>query len=92
MLIKINRYKTKDERKITAIEKKSSRYQIYLQSDYWKEVRQLVIKRDKVCQKCKSTKHFQVHHLTYVHYQKEKEHLEDLVLLCKNCHKQVHNL
>ena len=66
-------------------------YQEFLKSDYWREVRRIVLKRDAFqCRKCSLRLRPEVHHLTYVHHGNEKEHLYDLITLCKNCHKKLH--
>ncbi len=67
-----------------------SKYKQFLESSYWKEVRELVLKRDQCCQYCGVMGNLQVHHLTYTHLGKEKEHLEDLVTLCSGCHLETH--
>jgi len=79
-------------RNLTTEKLHTPEYQRFLQSDYWKAVRELVLERDKHCQSCTSTKKLQVHHLTYDHHKDELNHLNDLVTLCDNCHKQVHNI
>lgn len=33
-----------------------------------------------------------VHHNSYAHHGQEHKHLEDLVVLCNNCHKKFHNI
>lgn len=51
----------------------------------------MVRMRDRfTCQDCGSKKAVDVHHLTYIHRGKEKEHLEDLICLCVTCHKKRH--
>ena len=65
-------------------------YRKFLKTQYWAKVRETVIKRDKFCQECHSDKYLQVHHLSYRHYKKELEHLDDLILLCQRCHKLYH--
>jgi 5-methylcytosine-specific restriction endonuclease McrA len=66
-------------------------YQQFLQSAYWKDVRLQVLKRDGYrCQECGRRQRLQVHHLTYRHHGKEGRYLQDLVTLCKNCHRSHH--
>lgn len=59
----------------------------YYQSPYWNRVR-LALKEDRgyACQRCRSTRILQAHHLTYEHLCHELSHLSDLELLCKECH------
>jgi hypothetical protein len=77
--------------KKTTLSKRRIQYHKFLKSPYWLEVRDLVLARDGyTCQMCGVTKNLQVHHLTYKNHRHEKEHLEDLVTLCKHCHKKEH--
>lgn len=71
------------------------RYQAYLKSDDWKEIKALVRERDKVCRCCGRTEDqaaMSVHHSTYVNLFNEKEHLDDLILLCQYCHSGIHRV
>ena len=76
-------------------------YRAYLKSDKWKAKRQAVFDRALknansdnrfgVCEKCgyKPWKPcLQVHHLSYEHIGNER--LEELIQLCPNCHKKMH--
>lgn len=66
-------------------------YSVFLDSEYWKIVRGLVIKRDRgACIICRSTKNLQVHHDHYNNHFKEHKNLKDLMTLCRNCHKEHH--
>jgi len=66
-------------------------YSEFLKSEYWEQVRNIVLKRDGYkCTKCKNKKPLHVHHLTYVHHGEELLYLEDLITLCENCHNEVH--
>jgi hypothetical protein len=63
----------------------------YLNTIHWSKIRDIIIDRDKsTCTCCKkilaNDKH--IHHLTYKRVGKEK--LNDLVLLCKECHEIKH--
>lgn len=67
-------------------------YFMFLKSEYWNIVRNLVFKRDKYkCTKCWSIKNIRAHHLTYKHHFNEHRHLNDLITLCDDCHKNIHN-
>ncbi len=89
--------KTKKKRKtklqIDQIEfRKRLPYADFLKTRYWKEVRQLVLARDgKMCVICKATKRLDIHHDSYKHHGDEKNHLEDLMTLCRDCHTEHHN-
>ncbi len=70
-----------------------TKYHKFLQSSYWQDVRFKVLDRDNnTCQYCGATTSLQVHHLTYEHHGEEMEYLEDLIALCKDCHKKEHNI
>jgi len=64
----------------------SKEYIEYINSEKWREKRQIIAQRDNyTCRYCgKKTKNFDVHHLTYAHLFDEP--LDDLVLVCRNCH------
>jgi len=64
-------------------------YNEYLLSDIWISKRDLLIKIRKKCEKCGSEKNLCVHHLTYENVGDEK--MEDLMVLCLKCHKEIHN-
>jgi 5-methylcytosine-specific restriction endonuclease McrA len=61
----------------------------YMQSNQWRtKVRQL--KWRKVCEVCGSDEKLEAHHNTYARL--GNENLEDLNLLCRNCHQEIHNI
>lgn len=67
-------------------------YAVFLNSDYWKTVRVMVLKRDnRKCVICGATKLLQVHHDTYKNHFKEHLNLGDLMTLCKSCHTEHHH-
>lgn len=69
-----------------------NQYQDYLQSDRWKEIRRMVFERfGRVCAKCGSVNHLEVHHLRYPKILGE-ENLKDLVVMCQNCHRKCHGV
>lgn len=70
-------------------------YNRYLQSDHWKQLRLIVLKRDEYrCQNCfrqvaEQTAH--VHHLTYVGFERVgKSFAFECVTLCALCHVEFH--
>jgi hypothetical protein len=70
---------------------KNKSYQFFLNSNYWKTIREKIIQRDGGrCIICKCEKELQVHHDTYKNHFNEHNHLEDLMTLCKRCHQQHH--
>ncbi len=79
-------------RKKRSKSERKKRYEKYLQSEHWKQLRESVFVRDnRKCTKCKSSIVIQAHHLIY------REPLEsctpnDLITLCKRCHRIEHGL
>ena len=65
-------------------------YLNYLESDQWHTIRNIVLMRAKhKCEKCGSREHLQTHHLNYNTVFNES--LNDLILLCRNCHSRFHD-
>lgn len=66
-------------------------YRQYLNSPEWKKLRESFIShKGSKCEKCGSESNLQVHHLHYKNIFKEK--FEDLMVLCKSCHRKEHKL
>lgn len=63
-------------------------YNFYLSSKTWKDKRDRIIKKRKVCKSCHDNKDLELHHLSYKNIFDEPD--GDLMLLCKTCHNQVH--
>ena len=64
-------------------------YQKYLQSDRWEYVRRCALNRSKYdCKKCGHRDALDVHHLSYERLGNERD--EDLIVLCRRCHKDLH--
>lgn len=69
---------------------KFTKYSNYIQSEDWKLKRSEVLLRDNnLCQVCKKDAAEEVHHITYDNLFNEK--LEDLLSVCKICHKEIHS-
>jgi hypothetical protein len=67
----------------------NEKYEKYLNSNEWKELRQRILNRDKyICQICKTNKAVQVHHLTYKRLGNEQDF--DLISVCLPCHELEH--
>ena len=65
--------------------------EVYLKSDWWRERRKLKLEAcGRVCNRCRSIKNIQVHHLSYARKYAELD--EDLEVLCKPCHEAEHGL
>ncbi len=66
-------------------------YQHFLETLYWKIVRDFVVRSQKrTCMKCKHRRSLHVHHDSYEHVGYEYLHLGELVVLCGFCHEQLH--
>jgi DNA repair exonuclease SbcCD ATPase subunit len=70
---------------------KSMKYEEYLKTRHWRELRKYVIRRrGKKCSLCGAAELLDVHHKTYDNRGREHFHLDDLIVLCRNCHGQHH--
>lgn len=68
---------------------KKEKYQLYLQSREWAELRNKVRERaNGICERCKVNLADAVHHLTYA--RKYNEQLSDLQAICEGCHSFIH--
>ena len=66
-------------------------YAKLLKDPRWKLKRDKIIKRDKnTCIRCGDTKYLQVHHLIYKNTNPWEYDDNDLITLCRNCHKSIH--
>lgn len=65
-------------------------YKAYLQTEHWQKVRRLKFQEINKCQLCGSTKRLEVHHNSYKNLGLEEKHLEDLTVLCHDCHSTFH--
>ena len=65
-------------------------YQAYLESSAWQDVRRLVIDRfGGRCATCNASDGLEVHHRTYERVGDER--MDDLTLLCSQCHELLHS-
>jgi len=71
-------------------QKKMEDHLKYLQTDDWNQIRLHILKRDNyTCVMCgRNGGRLYVHHKTYQRW--SKEHLNDLITLCYNCHEEIH--
>ena len=64
-------------------------YDEYMHSEDWLQKRMQRLQMDNFqCQICGTAKNLRVHHITYAHIRNEP--MEDLVTLCDECHRKVH--
>lgn len=64
-------------------------YDDYLSSDHWQDIRQLALERAQHrCVTCNSSKSLHVHHRNYSRLGNER--IEDLTVLCADCHALFH--
>ena len=71
---------------------KTMKYSEFLGTIYWKVIRRYVAwKRHYRCELCNSDGKLNVHHKTYVNKEEELNYLDDLILLCQNCHSKHHD-
>ena len=66
------------------------RYRQFIKTQYWGYVRRLKLEQQHTCENCGGNDTLQVHHKTYLNHYNEHLHLNDLIVLCKNCHKKKH--
>ena len=71
-------------------------YGDYLKTKHWRTFRkQILIDRKYTCEKCKrdlthNSSLLHVHHTTYTNIGHENK--EDVLLLCKDCHRDIHSI
>lgn len=64
-------------------------YRLYMKSPAWREKRAKKLREVGFqCELCGSAVNLAVHHITYAHLKNEP--LDDLVVLCGQCHKSLH--
>jgi 5-methylcytosine-specific restriction endonuclease McrA len=70
-------------------------YGEFLHSLYWKYVRRVVFRAwgRRGCARCHNKNaQLDIHHKTYAHRGDELNHLEDLIVICDDCHTNFHDL
>ena len=66
-------------------------YTDFLGTPYWKSIAKYVKDRDgNRCVKCGTDRRLHVHHLNYQNHGDELHHLDDLICVCRKCHKEIH--
>lgn len=71
-------------------------YRDYLNSPIWKYVSSLIkLIKNYTCEMCEEQSnpaHLVVHHCTYAHLGSEFDHLDEVTVLCTDCHLKVHGI
>lgn len=68
-------------------------YGDFLRTPYWDAVRCKIRYKYKYrCALCNNSQNLRVHHKTYKHHGYEWFYLEDLILLCDDCHEKFHDI
>jgi len=61
----------------------------YYKTEHWRERRKEALEdSDNMCDECGSKNNLQVHHKNYFSLFREED--DDLVVLCKSCHEDLH--
>jgi hypothetical protein len=66
-------------------------YNVYLKTPLWKAVAEYKKYKINKCQLCNCKDKLNVHHSTYKNIGFEIFNLNDLIVLCQNCHYKYHN-
>lgn len=67
---------------------KQMKYTDFLKTPYWKIISATMKDRSPKCHLCGNTKNLVVHHLTYSNHGLEIDFLENLIVVCKECHEE----
>lgn len=65
-------------------------HNVYLKSEHWKELRGRKLLTTPFCEECQRIHNLDVHHINYKNLYDVL--LEDLMTLCRSCHKKKHLL
>jgi len=66
-------------------------YREYLQSEHWQAKRtHILLTRGSRCQQCGALGPVHLHHVSYDRLGCERD--EDILLLCTDCHRQMHSI
>jgi len=67
------------------------KYNEFILSDRWNEIRKIKLERQPYCEKCWCCTNLNIHHSHYkAMYWNEK--MKSLYVLCKDCHKDFHSI
>ncbi len=70
------------------------KYKDQLKTKEWEDYRKVVFSnKGKICEMCGAKKKLQIHHKKYIFGRKAWEYpLSEIMVLCEDCHKKVHNI
>jgi transposase-like protein len=89
--MRINNFTKEDETEYVIECLKSMPYGEFLKTVYWKKIKDKKLREAKYkCAVCNSKLELNVHHKTYSNHGKEHANLDDLVVLCSECHAIFH--
>ena len=73
-----------------SVKKEYSKYELYLHSEQWHLIKKWLFQiKGENCEICGTNHGLQIHHLTYENLY--HENIEDLKILCKKCHSNIHH-
>lgn len=92
-MIKIAKQSTACDKTILFAVIKKMPYREFLKTVYWKTIAENQKRyAGKKCALCGSDKFLNLHHTTYQNHGNEIFHLEDLITVCRDCHKAIHGI
>lgn len=89
---KLEKSKRKKKKGTAYIKEKDKDFYLqYIKSKEWREFRQIALKHyNYCCAACNAKENLEVHH---IHYETlGNESVEDVQILCENCHKKLHDI
>jgi 5-methylcytosine-specific restriction endonuclease McrA len=90
LLLAPNKELRRRARALVLFSLKAMPYAEYLQSDHWKHMREIALRKAGVqCQLCTSSDRLEVHHKTYERLGEEA--ISDITVLCRSCHSKFHD-
>jgi 5-methylcytosine-specific restriction endonuclease McrA len=81
---------SRQERRRFYNDKRNYYRDIYLKTDHWKELKHKKLQSQNKCERCDNPNNLDVHHLRYKHLYDVLE--EDLMVLCRKCHSDEHDV
>jgi 5-methylcytosine-specific restriction endonuclease McrA len=78
------------DRSLHYLRNRAMPYKEYLKSEFWKNQRTRILAIWDKCDLCQGTDNLELHHWNYENVGAETR--EDLAVLCRKCHKDVHEM